>query len=91
MNFQRQPLRQRSFANAGVADVDRIVFTPPAEYVNGAFYFVIPPDKRVDIPLLRFRHQVDGKRFKRFDPAVGFLFLAGLFFSCRPFFSRGNF
>ena len=51
MNLHRQSLGDRRFADAGVADIDRIVFAPPAQHVNRPFDLVVASDERVDKPL----------------------------------------
>ena len=89
MDFECQALGHRCFSNARIADVDRIVLTPSTEDVNRPFDFVVASDQRIDIPLLRFRYQINCKSFQRFDPAGWFFFFSLLLFVLRPFF-RGR-
>jgi hypothetical protein len=43
-----QALSKRCFTDAGFAGKKRVVLTAAAQYLDGALYFRVPPDKWID-------------------------------------------
>ncbi len=60
-----QPFRNGGLANARFADKQRIVFLPPAQNLDRAPYFRIPPNQRINAPFPRLRIQVDAVNLQR--------------------------
>ena len=58
----------RRFADAGVADEQRIVFLAAAENLDRAFHLGIAADQRIDAALLRLFVQVDAIGLQRLGP-----------------------
>src|SRR5690606_6747546 len=63
----REALRQRGLADAGVADVQRVVLAAAAEDLDGPLDLEVAPDERIDLALHRAlvqvrRVQVEGDR-----------------------------
>ena len=61
LDLRRQPFDQGRLADAGVADVDRVVLAPPLEDVQGALHLPLAPDQRVDGAAPRQLVQVVGE------------------------------
>ncbi|VTP61587.1 Protein of uncharacterised function (DUF3170) [Serratia rubidaea] len=60
-NALRQPLHQRTFPDARLADQDRIVFTPAGKHINDLPQFGVTPQYRIELPGLRFRGDIQGE------------------------------
>ncbi len=76
---QRQPLDQRGLADAGIADVDRVVLAPPLEHVERALDLRLAADQRVDAAGAGERGQVLGEGGERVAaPRSGLAVLAVL-------------
>ena len=61
----RQPFGNRGLADAGVADEQRIVLRPSAEYLNSAADLGVAADQRVDLALARLLVEVDAVSVQR--------------------------
>ena len=69
-NALRQALDDGRLAHARFADQHRIVLGAPLQHLHGAADFIVAPDHRIELALLRPRREVDGVLGER---------LAGLF------------
>src|SRR3984893_547289 len=58
----RQPLGNRRFPDAGLADVERIVLGPSAQYLNCTLDFGFAPDQRIDPTAFRLLVEIDAIR-----------------------------
>ena len=56
----REALGDRGLADAGLADVERIVLAPPAEDLDGALDLELAADQRIDLALARGLVEVGG-------------------------------
>ena len=81
----RQAFRNGGFTNAGVADIERIVFRPPTQNLNRALDFVLAPDQRVDLAALGFGIEVDTIGIERFAATLNLGFTRKLFGDARDF------
>ena len=70
----RQALGDGGFADTGLADQERIVFTASAERLDHALDFHLAPDQRVDLAGLGLGIEIDGEGIERGSRA-GFSFL----------------
>ena len=61
----REPFGDRGLADAGLADVQRIVLLPPAEHLDGAVDLLLAADQRIDLAVLRLLVEVDAIGFER--------------------------
>ena len=48
VNLHRQALGDRGFADARIADIDRIVLAPAAQHVNRPLDLIVAADQRID-------------------------------------------
>jgi len=71
-----QTLGDGGLADAGLADVQRIILAAPAQDLNGAFDLVRPSNQRVDLAGTRAFVEVDGKDIQR--AALGARAVVGL-------------
>ena len=60
-----EPLGERRLADAGLADVERIVLAPPAQHLDGALDLGLAPDQRIDPALRRAAVEVRGVVLER--------------------------
>src|SRR6185437_15936736 len=72
-DLAREPFRDRGFADARVADVERVVLRPATEDLHRAVDLGHPPDERIDLAVARLLVEVDGELLER-----GFLLAAAL-------------
>ena len=61
----RQPFGDRGLADAGLADVERIVLLPPAQHLDGAVDLGLAADQRIDLAVLRLLVEVDAIGLER--------------------------
>ena len=74
----RQPFEDGGFADAGLADQDRVVLGPPAEHLDHAFDFVRAPDHRVEFALRREIGQVAPEGVQGVQPLLAALLRSAL-------------
>ncbi len=67
----RQAFGDGGFANAGLADEDRVVFGAPGQHLHHAADFVVAPDDRVNFALARQGGQVVAILFERLELVFG--------------------
>ena len=72
----RQTFGNRGLANAGLADEQRVVLLPPAQYLDGAADLRLAADQRVDLAVARLLVEVDAIGVERV--ALLFRLVAGL-------------
>ena len=70
---QRQSLDDGGLAHAGLADQHGVVLGPPRQYLDGAAYFLIAPDHRVQLALARQRGDVASVFLQRVKAGLGVL------------------
>jgi hypothetical protein len=68
----RQPLGDRGLADAGLADVQRIVLAPAAQDLDGALDLELAADQRIDLALARRLVEVGRVLLERAAAAVAF-------------------
>src|SRR6185437_4553961 len=73
-----EPLGNRGLADAGLADEQRIVLLPAAQYLDRAVDLGIPPDHRIDLAVARLLVQIHAVGFERFALLLGILVALGL-------------
>ena len=61
----RQALGDRGLADAGLADVQRVVLAAPAQDLDGALDLELAADQRIDAAVLRLRVEVGGVLLER--------------------------
>ncbi len=67
----RQALGQRGLADAGIADIERVVLGPPAQYLDGALDLGVAPDQRIDLARGSLLVEVDTVGIERLVGALG--------------------
>ncbi len=60
-----KPFGDRGLADAGFADVERIVLLPPAQHLDGAVDLLLAADQRIDLAVLGLLVEVDAIGFER--------------------------
>src|SRR6185437_13909198 len=73
-----EPLGNRGLADAGLADEQRIVLLPAAQYLDRAVDLGIAPDHRIDLAVARLLVQVHSVGFERLALLLGILVALGL-------------
>ena len=61
MNPDSKTFRHCSFSNTGISHKHGIVFSSPAEYLNGAFKLRLSADERIKLSLPGLFHQLNRK------------------------------
>ena len=69
----REPLGDRRLPHARLADQDGVVLRPAREHLDRAADLLVPPDHRVELPLLGERGQVAPVLLERLVRALGIL------------------
>ena len=64
-DFARQAFSDRGLADAGVADIERVVLGPAAKHLDRPLDFLVAPDQRIDAAILGLLVEIDAIRLKR--------------------------
>src|ERR1041384_1210348 len=78
MNLECETFSNSCFANPWLADVNRIVLTTPAQYLNRPLQLVVAADERIDLSLRCALDQVNCKSFQRISgrPCIFLAFIS---------------
>ena len=74
----RQPFGDRRLADAGIADIERVVLRAPAEDLDGALDLRLAANQRIDLAVARLLVEVDAVGVERFGAALRRLLGSGL-------------
>ncbi len=69
-DLARQPFRDGRLADAGIADIKRVVLRPAAKHLDGPLNLLVAADQRIDAAILRLLVEVDAISLERVRAAL---------------------